>query len=467
MNVELFFANFVESIIRISNDPYFLLNFLKLWGWAVFLWPFIWMAHVAFVYDKIGKDRDTWKWILLAIDVPKNNEQGPRAVENIFSHLAGAHGTHDIYEGHFLGATQKWFSFEIISIEGFVQFIVYTDNSFRSLIEASIYAQYPDAEITEVEDYTKGIPDTYPNNEYDVWGTDFKMTRPYYYPIRCYPEYEDKLAGVFHDPMSALIETMSRMGPGEQLWMQILVKPIGIEWKEHGAELVNKLAGKPEKHASPSVVSKVMSIPTSIGETILTHGFGLGAGAGDAHDKKDAMPSMLLHLTPYEKNILEAIEHKLSKIGFSCKIRILYVGKKGYFKKSNAVNAIVGAVKQFNTEHMNAIIPDMKMTAVTAHYVWVEKRKNWRKNRMMAWYKSRSIWCGTESYVLNIEELATLWHFPVTREGAPGSPMLAKTSAKKGDAPARIPTDVATPFQKKQTPSNTQTQSGPPANLPM
>lgn len=458
MGIETGMVDFYEFFIRLATDRFFLIDFMRLWGWAIFIWPVGWMSHEAYVQSRIGKNRSKWEHILLAIDVPKNNETGPKAMENFFAHLAGAHGTADIEEIHFEGSTQKWFSFEIVSIEGFVQYIIWTEKGYRNLLEAAIYAQYPEAEITEVEDYTKEVPSNYPNDEWDVWGADFKMVQQYHYPIKSYVEYEDGLAGVFHDPMTALIETMSRMGPGEQLWMQILIKPIGIGWKKEGYELVRELAGKPKPKPKGTIASKIGDIPANILDTVITHGFG-GAPI-TAEEKKSDMPSMLLHLTAGEKGTIEGIERKLSKIGFGVKIRILYVGKKGYFKKSNAVQAIVGSIKQFNTEDSNAIIPDMKLTAVTAHYFFTDQRKNWRKNRLVQRYKARSIWAGTPEYVLNQEELATIWHFPVTVNR---QPMLSQTAAKKSEAPATLPTEVQNPFKGVEHDS---AKSEAPPNLP-
>ena len=149
MSIETVLMDIGEFFLRLANDRLFLAHFLQNWGWAFFVWPFIWMGHMIFVYYRIAENRSKWEWMLLAIDVPKDNEQGPRAVENIFAQLAGAHASQDIEEIHFGGETQKWFSFEIVSIEGYVQFLIWTEKAYRNLIEATIYAQYPDAEITE------------------------------------------------------------------------------------------------------------------------------------------------------------------------------------------------------------------------------------------------------------------------------------------------------------------------------
>ena len=55
------------------------------------------------------------------------------------------------------------------------------------LIEAQLYARYPNIEIHEADDYTKGVyhdPENLP-----LWGTYFKLERPDVYPIKTYIDY--------------------------------------------------------------------------------------------------------------------------------------------------------------------------------------------------------------------------------------------------------------------------------------
>ncbi len=207
-------------------------------GWVFLVILFFSMGAKLWVSYRQNKYTSKWKWVLLAVDIPPLFIQTPKAVEQIFTHLSGAQTTPNIGQKYLMGKKQKFFSFEIISIEGYIQFLIRTEEEFRDLVEAAVYAQYPEAEITEVEDYVSNIPTKYPDKEYDVFGIEFTLAEANAYPIRTYPSFEYSLSKdvVFSDPMAAVLENFSRIGHGENLWYQIIVEPTGNSWKEKGIE---------------------------------------------------------------------------------------------------------------------------------------------------------------------------------------------------------------------------------------
>ena len=115
------------------------------------------IAYVWIMWIRLPRKRNEYiknlKYTLLAIDVPKLNEQSLKAVEQIFAHLHGIKSGGTKYDKYWLGKRQVPFSLEIVSLGGFTQFLLRIPENFRDLAEASIYAQYPHATITEVADY--------------------------------------------------------------------------------------------------------------------------------------------------------------------------------------------------------------------------------------------------------------------------------------------------------------------------
>lgn len=431
-------------------------------GWLIFVLLFMqgmyffWMYRVQNHYDSLRE------WVLLAIDVPKDNEQSPKAVENIFAHLAGAHGSKTLWEKYWQGATQDWFSLEIISINGYVQYIIRTVVKFRDLVESAIYAQYPDAVITGVEDYTSGFPAFFPNDRYDMYGTEFVLVENEAFPIRTYIEFEHTLSQEFKDPLSGLLETMGKLGDGEQLWLQIIILPIDDNWKKQAISLIRRIIGEKQKR-NAGIAGLFFGEIGNIGQTASGQITGAQT-AGKTASRTDELPSKMLYLSPYEKERVEGITRKIKKIGFKTKIRSVYIAQKENFIVQHGREALVGAIKQFNTVDLNAIKPDTKYVGVHASYLLAEWRKNRKKIKLMRRFKSRSPMLGRGLYVLNNEELASLWHFPLVTETARLRYMVQKTEFKRIAPPSEVPFSAG---GQRQIGVKFDKAKAPPSNLPL
>src|SRR3989338_175243 len=236
-----------------------LLDLLALGGYLFLVWLLLYAGLLMYTQYRKLHFTAHWKWVVLAVDMPALNIQTPKAVEQMFAHLAGAWNHVNIAEKFYHGFEQRTFSFEIISIEGYIQFIIRTEETFRELVEAAVYAQYPEAVITEIEDYVGGIPDKFPNETHDIWGADFGLEEADAYPIRSYREFEHNISKdtVLKDPMGTFLESFSRIGAGGQMWFQIVIEPISSHWKEHAMEEVKHLIGEAEHHKSTPILDAI------------------------------------------------------------------------------------------------------------------------------------------------------------------------------------------------------------------
>lgn len=428
----------LSVLAMISGNPFTVMWFLFVkGGWVVFVYLFIWGALQVYLNSRQVAYNSKRQWMLLAISVPRMTEQTPRAVENIFAHLAGAHVSASWKEKWIDGKTQDLISIEIASIEGRVHFYVFTIRGFRDLIEASIYAQYPDAEIAEVEDYALKVPARYPDAEWDAFGTEMIPVVSDVYPLRTFHDFEDKVSGEFKDPLAVLLENMSRLGPGEQFWFQIIILPMDQKtFKAKGELEVKKLTGQKITVKEP-LWQKILALPfTLLGKLLQEFGI-LPAPAAPAKEL-NPLASRMWTLTPGERKVLEAVENKLSKIAFQCKLRFVYVAKKEVLKKPRIVHPFIGVIKQFNTNDMQSLRPESKrIPPSTALWFFKESRNNKRKIRLVNAYRKRSFWIGNPTFAMNIEELASLWHFPISIQTRP--PQLGKTEAKRAEPPMNLP----------------------------
>ncbi len=425
----------IQAFFALPPDV-MLWRFMAYFGWIIFGIMFLWAASILWlksVKRKWGKDI---KFILLAIDIPRGNMQSPQAVENLFTYFGGAHSTQNFFEKWFLGEYQLSFSFEIVSLDGYTQFLIRTPEKFRSLVESAVYSQYPEAEIVEVDDYCDGFPRKFPDDDYDVWGAEFIPSAHYMYPIKTYQEFEHRLGDeefTFRDPMAELMELCSSLRQGENLLYQIIVIPTGFDWVDDGKGEIDKILGKkPETTFLNKVIDGFINIMGELSEMV----YSIWGDIDSDKEKDDFKKLSMMELTPKQKKKIEAIENKSAKLAFLCKVRVVYLSKKEVMNKAKVVNGFIGYIKQFSALDLNGLKPDLKLTATKVSYFNKGPRLIARKNNIMNNYIDRNDWAGRTAFLLNIEELATLWHFPV--ESVSNAPLVQKTPAKKYKPPVNL-----------------------------
>lgn len=416
-------------------------RFMGGFGWLILAIIFLWAVKILwlkYVKGKWGKDI---KFVLLAIDVPRGNIQSPQAVENLFTYFGGAHATQNFYDKWFAGEYQLSFSFEVVSLEGYTQFLIRTPAQFKPLVESAVYSQYPDAEIVEVDDYCEEFPKNFPDEEYDIWGSEFIQSAHYMYPIKTYKEFEHRLGPdetTFRDPMAELMELCSSLRRGENLLYQIIVIPTGFDWVNDGKGEIDKILGKKAKESFANrIVDRIMEWVSFLSEQIYTLWADVDESKKDSKSEKLSM----MELTPKQKKKIEAIENKSAKLGFLCKVRMVYLAKKEVMNKAKVVNGFIGYIKQFSALDLNGFKPDLSRTATKTAYFNKTGRLIAKKNRIMRNYISRNDWAGCTAFLLNIEELATIWHFPV--EATANAPLIQKTASKRYKPPANLAVDDA------------------------
>lgn len=396
-------------------------------GWVVCAIGLIQVITYLWVKEyKEPQAKAEFNWKLLAIDVPKENIQTPKAVEQMFSQLSGAYSPKNIAMVYREGFKQRKFSLEIVSIEGYIQFLIRTEEGLLDLVESAIYAQYPEAKITEVEDYVDDVPGRYPSETHEIWTAEFTLTDSNVFPIRTYEEFEHQISEEeqFKDPMNSFLETFSRIKEGEQLWFQIVLKPVSDDWKKEGIETVKDIIDADDV-SSGSSVSEAMS-------QFRDEAMGR---ANKQQPSDDGPPNKMLYLTPGEQNLVEGIEDKITKPGFFAKIRGIYVARKEVYQYERGANALKGAVNQFNDPSKNSIKPEW--TSDTSFF-FADRRSNYIKNTILRNYKGRSRKRGIQFAILNVEELATLWHFPMRDVK---TPMVQKSKEKQSEPPSGLPTE--------------------------
>lgn len=418
--------NFITDII-----PPDILSYLKLaFSYIYFLMP-IWLPAIfisttfrAFLQYKRLQFWQKEGSMLLEIKLPKEISKSPAAMEVVLNALYQPSGESTWIDRIWKGQTRSWFSLEIVSTGGNIKFFIWTKPKHRNIIESQIYSQYPGVEIYEAEDYTK--PFYYDPQKFDIWGCEFALTKADPYPIKTYIDYgldQDPKEEYKIDPMTPLLEFMGSLTAGHNAWIQIIIRA-------HKKRRVMDVFGEKENAWEEQAKKEIDKIIEKLKVAKEAGGF-------------PRIP------TKGEAEVIAALERSVSKIGFDVGIRGMYIADKDKFSAGNGSGGLGGCFKQFNAGNLNGF----KMSGWFGifDYPWEEwfNAKEKLKPKILEEYKMRryffsplkdkKVWWKniySKPFVLNSEELATIFHFP----GAVAStPTFEKIPSVKAKAPPNLP----------------------------
>ncbi len=403
--------------IALFSNPSFLLVFKILYYLA---YVFVPVAGVLIIWDLWLIYRRTQffqkqTYVLLEIKLPREIPKSPKAAEFFIAGMYQTVGEADWYEKYWKGQTRATFSLEIASIDGNVHFYIWTRSGARNQIEANIYSQFPGIEIYEVPDYT--LPVGFDPDTTGMWASEFDLTKSDAYPIKTYVDYdlqENPDEEFKIDPITPLIEFLGSLGRGQNAWIQIILRAHKAEDKDPdgGSKKVDLKWAKAAKKEIDDIIKKAK-------------------GDGDK-------PGRLL--TKGETETIAALERSISKPGFDVGIRTIYIAPKDSFSPSN-IGGIIGGITHFNS-FMNGFKPARGPAAKWKYLPWKDRNPNKivrEKQRLLDAYKRRAYFYRPYKkphFVLNAEELATMYHFP---GGVSATPTFSRIESRKVEAPSNLP----------------------------
>jgi len=405
------FQGFVSSVLN------YLYLFLPLWL-PIIMMSILWNTWIYYIRAKFLVNQE---YILLEIKLPKEIKKTPLAMELFLNALNQTIGEATFIHKYIKGSSRPVFSLELVSLEGDVKFFIWTRKFWKNLIEAQIYAQYPDIEITESIDYTKFVK--YSPESLSLWGCEYKLKKDDFYPIKTYIDYRLETEGIKEeekaDPLSPILEFLGAVEDGQQVWLQILVKahkkdrPKKLKFKE----MIKKM----ELHKNEDWRDEGQSEIKELVKKVLV-------------DEKDPSKGYRV-MTKGELNVVSALERSISKLSFDCNIRAIYLAEPNKFDAIN-IMGLLGAFKQFNSLDLN----QFGLTFATSFdYPWQDyknMRVNLRKKIIFNSFKRRMFSGEYRPFVLNTEELATIYHFP---GGVAQTPTLSRLMSKKAQPPSNLP----------------------------
>ena len=406
-------------------------------SWMISIW-YLWIFPLLFLVARslwLAYVREWYRrhlaWRMYELKIPREILRSPRAMEQVLTSMyALINGPGNIKEMWWDGEVTKWASLELVSFGGEIRFFIRTVENNWTMTEAALYSHYPDLELVEIsesEDYIHRMPPTadevlkIPRR---LFGSEQILSKSDVYPIRTYVDFEESEEDFRLDTLATLLEVLGKCGPKEELWLQILIRPVaGDWWKEKGEAEIEIIKAR----NTQKIVSE------EYGETSMTR---LYPGFGDAE-------------------LIKAIDKNIAKPAFETTIRYLYITAPEAFNGNFSRRGVSSALNQHASKAFNEFYYN-KGTATRVEYhfgkippFFYKRRFLARQRKIYRHYRERHIYphsfaetllelkgfnfgfWGRKSsaMVLNTEELATIYHLPTTP--VMSSQLIRKVEARK------------------------------------
>lgn len=346
------------------------------------------------LFGKVKKIEAAHEHCLLMLEVPRTNDKKELAAEQM---LAALHGIlRAKKELRVSGTLQEHISLEIVAIGQRIRFFIWTPKHLQAFVEGQVYAQYPTVQIFEQEeDYAdRKLHQTV------IHSTELALTANETIPIKTFPSFEV-------DPLAAITATLAKLDKeDEEMWIQIMARPISDDWHRRGTKTISRIqrgtgvfgggAGGTTMGYAAQVFGALAKPPQA-------------GGAGEG--------TKTVEISERGKSQITAIQEKSTKLGYQVKVRMLYAGHDQTTARLR-MQALVGAFKQFNTTNLNG---------------FEAKNTSYNRDRQLE-YQARFF--IDHGYILNIEELASIFHLPHTSVETPN---ILWATNKTAEPPPNVP----------------------------
>lgn len=382
----------------------------------VLIWVLILSALVMIVRKivrRMAEKDQNFEHVILLVRLPKDkpgDEQKNFTVqefreeiargETIFSSIGGLRAQRGFKA--WLYGRDDHFSFEVVANKRKIAFYIVAQRSSVRYIEQQVHAHYPSASIEAVDDYNIFKPES------SIKAGFLKTRRNFIYPIKTFQKHDA-------DPMNSIINVMSKLDEDEGLVVQYIVRSAKAEWHTGAREIATKIhQGKTLKEAVKTVgrnpfIQALMEIAST-------------AKPKSEQEKYNKMSQQPPRMTAMEEEMLKGIEEKNSKAGLDVNLRIVVSASN----KGNAqvyLDNLASAFSQYNLyeygNSFNSRITTSGQARIINDYIYRRFRRN-------------------ISFILNTEEMASLYHLPLKNAETPNILWL---TARHAAAPTDIPNE--------------------------
>ncbi len=300
----------------------------------------------------------------------------------------------------FQGVTRMSWSFEIYAHAGGLRFFIHLPTAHRAAVEARIRAEYRDVDIDLVRDYSREIP--FDPLTMTTLVREYVLQKADPYPIKTYVSYEGEKGKT--DAFNELLESLVGLGDGEHILLSFIVRPHQRERASFFGELEDSL-----HHVAQNEIGKLV---------------------GSRGDMRG--------LSPAVQKTVKAIEDSLKKPTFDCGVRALYVANNDQFKEERGP-FLDSLLDPFNDDNLNGFRAyDPKENAPWPLSDVFAVAPIFSMSYFVNVFRRRSFFAPPyygKPFILNTEELATVFHLPHAVRGS----VLAGMHGTRLDPPENLP----------------------------
>jgi hypothetical protein len=325
--------------------------------------------------------------------------------ETIFSSIGGLRAQKGLM-AWFFGRKDN-FSFELVSSSSKISFYITAPKNRALYIEQQVHAHYPEASIEEVEDYNIFNPQSH------IMAGYLKAQRSFIFPFLDYTEMES-------DPMNSLINVVSKLESDESIAIQYVVRSAKKEWHRKVKESVMRAY----KNQDIKEVFRIGGSAFHNAINFFIYDIMLGAFDMGKPDKGDSQNDNKKELTEKEREMLKKMEEKNSKAGLDVNLRMV-VSARSAEKTAMYFENISNAFSEYSYyEYGNSFKKIIKKNqeSIINSFIY----RNFIEN---------------QSFLLNTQELVSMYHFPLSHTETPNIDWL---TSKTAPAPSNTPKEGVT-----------------------
>lgn len=274
---------------------------------------------------------------------------------------------------------QPHISFEIANSakDEEIVFFVAVPKKFREAVEKQINSFFHNASLEISQDFNIFYPGSI------TCASFLKLKNEYFFPIKTYENLEV-------DPLNALTNALSKLDRADEgAAIQLVFRPAQPGWRTKGRKIAREMQqGKrlSQVHSKSFLEKAGKEVGSTIHETVLKSNKSGNAGLAD---------NKTVQLTPEEQELIKSVEQKSSKTGFEVNIRL--VASSSSLERSQQILAqLENAFTQYENADLN--------------YFKVSKRS--QKDISFDFIFRNFI--PDQAMILNIEEIASIFHLPIS-----------------------------------------------------